>query len=84
MSVNFTRQLPALFSNNRLLRLFSVHCCFDLATGVTTTFVASKQQCTLNSRNSRLLLNKAGNCRVKLTLTKPNATVVAFYNLAIR
>ena len=55
------------------------------ATKVVVTPVAkSKQQCTLNSRNSRLLLNKAGNCRVKLTLTKPNATVVAFYNLAIR
>ncbi|NDE67827.1 MAG: hypothetical protein EB062_07065, partial [Actinobacteria bacterium] len=55
------------------------------ATKVVVTPVAkSKQQCTLNSRNSRLLLNKAGNCRVKLTLTKPTATVVAFYNLAIR
>jgi hypothetical protein len=56
----------------------------DTTKVVVAPVAKSKQQCTLNARNNRLVLNKPGNCRVKLTLTKPTATVVAFYNLAVR
>ncbi|MEY3575695.1 MAG: hypothetical protein RLZZ88_838 [Actinomycetota bacterium] len=56
----------------------------ELTKVVVAPVAKSKQQCTLNARTSRLMLNKPGKCRVKLTLTKPTSTVVAFYNLAIR
>ena len=56
----------------------------DVRKVVVTPVVKSRQQCALNPRNNRLVLSKPGTCRVKLTLTRSSATVVAFYNLAIR
>ncbi|NCZ55407.1 MAG: hypothetical protein EBY86_02010 [Acidimicrobiia bacterium] len=77
----FERQTS--LSANALLTALSVDRS-ELTKVVVAPVAKSKQQCTLNARNSRLMLNKPGKCRVKLTLTKPTATVVAFYNLAIR
>jgi len=77
----FERQTS--LSANALLTALSVDRS-ELTKVVVAPVAKSKQQCTLNARNSRLMLNTPGKCRVKLTLTKPAATVVAFYNLAIR
>ena len=77
----FERQTS--LSANALLAALSVDR-NELTKVVVSPVAKSKQQCTLNARTSRLILNKPGKCRVKLTLTKPTATVVAFYNLAIR
>jgi hypothetical protein len=77
----FERQTS--LSTNALLTALTVDR-NDLTKVVVAPVAKSKQQCTLNARTSRLMLNKPGKCRVKLTLTKPTATVVAFYNLAIR
>jgi len=77
----FERQTS--LSANALLTALSVDRS-ELTKVVVAPVAKSKQQCTLNARNSRLMLNKPGKCRVKLTLTKSTATVLAFYNLVIR
>jgi hypothetical protein len=56
----------------------------DVSKIVVAPVAKSRQQCSLNPRNNRLVLSKSGTCRVRLTLTKPSAKIVAFYNLAIR
>ena len=56
----------------------------DVSKIVIAPVAKSRQQCSLSQRTNRLVLSKPGNCRVKLTLTKPSSTVVAFFNLAIR
>lgn len=56
----------------------------DVTKVVVAPVAKSKQQCALNARKNRLMLTKPGNCRVKVTLTKPASTVVAFFNLAVK
>jgi len=77
----FERQTS--LSTTALLNLLIVDS-VDVTKVVVAPVVKSKQQCALNTRNNRLLLTKPGNCRLKLTLTKPNATVTAFFNLAVK
>jgi hypothetical protein len=77
----FERQTS--LSTTALLNLLSVDK-VDVTKVVVAPVIKSKQQCAINARNNRLLLTKPGNCRVKLTLTKPTATVTAFFNLAVK
>jgi hypothetical protein len=77
----FERQTS--LSTTALLNLLSVDK-VDVTKVVVAPVIKSKQQCAINARNNRLLLIKPGNCRVKLTLTKPTATVTAFFNLAVK
>jgi V8-like Glu-specific endopeptidase len=56
----------------------------DVRKIVIAPLAKSRQQCTLNTRTNRLTMAKPGICRLKVTLTKPSSSVVAFFNLAIR
>jgi V8-like Glu-specific endopeptidase len=56
----------------------------NLTKAVVQPVAKSKGQCVINSRNNRLMLNKPGTCRVKVTLARSTTTQTAFFNLVVR
>ena len=56
----------------------------NLTKAVVQPVAKSKGQCAINSRNNRLMLNKPGTCRVKVTLARSTTTQTAFFNLVVR
>ena len=57
-------------------------------TAITNLVIAptakSKLHCAINTKSKRLIFTKPGNCRVKITITRTDATSTGVYNLAVK
>jgi hypothetical protein len=57
-------------------------------TAITKLVIApsakSKLHCAINAKSKRLTFTKPGNCRVKITITRADATSTGVYNLAVK
>ncbi|MFM8712269.1 MAG: hypothetical protein ACKOE7_02710, partial [Actinomycetota bacterium] len=57
-------------------------------TAITKLVIApttkSKPYCAINTKSKRLTFTKPGTCRVKITITRTDATSTGVYNLAVK